>query len=119
MTNLHIAKGDTLFLAGTSLIALCAWALFFILVAWMVGRSDFNDSSFGDTITVVLGTGVIAGSVIATLPKGSDTGIRSPTDSVILSRGEFCSEDIVRHSLCRNPSLRLGVAFAHARSHAF
>ncbi len=119
MTNLHIAKGDTLFLPGTSLIVLCAWALFFILVAWVVWGSDFKDSFFGDTIAVVLGTGVIAGSVIATLPKSSDTGTRFPAGCVFLSRSEFCSEDIVRHSICQDPSLRLGVAFARARSHAF
>ena len=65
MKYFHMAKGDGLFLSGTTLMALCGMALFFVLVAWAVGGSDFKDTFFfGNTTIVLLGMGFIIGAVL-------------------------------------------------------
>ena len=69
MADFHMPKGDGLFIFGTSLMALCTLALFFVLVAWAVGGSDFKDSIFGNIDIVALGTGIIAGAVLTHFAK--------------------------------------------------
>jgi hypothetical protein len=69
MADFHMPKGDGLFISGTFLMALCTLALFFVLVAWAVGGSDFKDSIYGNTDIVVLGTGIIAGAVLIHFAK--------------------------------------------------
>lgn len=64
MSDFHMAKGDGLFLSGTSLMAMCAVVLFSILVAWAVGGSEFKDSFYGDAALVLAGAGFIAGAVL-------------------------------------------------------
>jgi hypothetical protein len=75
MADFHMPKGYGVFIFGTSLMALCTLALFFVLVAWAVGGSDFKDSIFANTDIVVLGTGIIAGAVL--IPFAQKRGHKS------------------------------------------
>lgn len=74
MTDFHMSRSDRLFLMGTGLMTVCAEALFFVLVAWAIGGSEFKDSFYGDTAMVVLGVGFIVGAVFDLLAKNPGHG---------------------------------------------
>jgi len=63
-TDFHMAKGDGLFIGGSSLIAVCSLGLVSVLVAWALGGTEFKDSIFGNAAMIVFGTGIIAGAVM-------------------------------------------------------
>jgi membrane associated rhomboid family serine protease len=64
-----MAKGDGLFVTGTSLMVWCALALIFVLVAWAVGGTEFKDSIFGDAAILLTCTGIVAGAAMDYLAR--------------------------------------------------
>lgn len=64
MNEFHMAKGDALFIEGTSLMTLCALVIATVLVAWAIGGSEFKDQFYGDAVLGVAGIGFIAGAIL-------------------------------------------------------
>jgi hypothetical protein len=60
----HMAKSDTLFLSGTTLMALSGLVGTSVLVAWLIGGSEFKDSIYGNAAIVLSFAGFLAGAVI-------------------------------------------------------
>jgi hypothetical protein len=60
----HMAKRDTLFLSGTSMMALSGLVSSFVLLAWLIGGSEFKDSIYGNAAIVLSFAGFLTGAVI-------------------------------------------------------
>ena len=60
----HMAKGDALFIEGTTLMTCCALVMGSVLVAWAVGGSEFKDSIYGNAALAVAAVGFIAGALL-------------------------------------------------------
>jgi hypothetical protein len=71
INSFNVARSDRHFLIGSVLMACSALALFFVLVAWAVGGSEFKNSFYGDGAIVVLGAGFIVGATLAAMSKES------------------------------------------------
>jgi phage-related holin len=65
----HLPDSDALFFSGTSLMALSGLVLAAVLVAWLVGGSEFKDSFDGNAAIVVSFAAMIVGAVMDYLAK--------------------------------------------------
>jgi len=54
---------------GNCLVALSAMALFFLLLAWLVGGEQFKDSLFGNFYIGLLLAGIAGGILLSRLSK--------------------------------------------------
>ncbi len=64
MADFHMPKGYGFFISGTSLISLSLLALFFVIVSWAIGGTDFKNSIYGDLAMTILVAGVVVGAVL-------------------------------------------------------
>lgn len=62
-------KGAGVQLCGTCLTTFSAMALFFVLVAWLVGGDQFKDSIFGNADIGVFLLGIAVGAVMTVMAR--------------------------------------------------
>ncbi len=64
MNEFHMAKGDALFLEGTSVMVMCAVVIPAVLVSWPIGGNEFKDEFYGDAALSVAGIGLLVGAAL-------------------------------------------------------
>ncbi len=65
MTSIQPQKLDDAFLYGIGLIAVSAMALFFVLVSWAIGGTNYKETIGGNVGILICVTGMAIGTLLA------------------------------------------------------